>query len=290
MRTDKFKYHLETVLSKYCNETIKILSFDPLSGGSINNAYRLNTESHQFFIKTNSLNKYPNMFETEAMGLVEISQSNSIQVPSYVDHGNYEDTAYLVLEYIDSKPSGDWQAFAINLAEMHHYKADNAGLSHNNYMGSLTQSNKQKANWIEFFISERLQAQLNIAGRLINNSVHKQFESLFKKMNQLIPEITKFSLLHGDLWSGNFIFNNDGKVYLIDPAVYYGNCEIDIAMTTLFGGFDPIFYDTYLEANPLETGWKSRLEVYNLYPLLIHLNLFGMSYLNSIKTILNKYS
>jgi len=290
MRMDKFYTHCEIILSEYLNESIQIISVKPLTGGSINNAFLIQTQKTSFFIKTNSANKFPDMFGKEASGLTEIRQSNSIRVPNYIAHGEYDNTSYLILEFIQITSNGDWKQFAHSLALMHKYKSDNAGLSLDNYMGSLSQSNKKNEKWADFFITERLIPQLELASGIIDKQLNRQFQNLFNKLEQLIPDIRQFSLLHGDLWSGNFIFDSTNHAVLIDPAVYYGHHEVDIAMTTLFGGFDHTFYTFYNEAYALESGWKQRLEIYNLYPLLVHVNLFGTSYLNSIETTLNRFN
>jgi fructosamine-3-kinase len=164
------------------------------------------------------------------------------------------------------------------------------GLDHNNYIGSLKQQNNRKANWVEFFIEERLSVQLKLAcdyGR-IDHALLKKFESLSVKASSIIPP-EKPSLLHGDLWSGNIIADENGQPCVIDPAVYYGHREAEIAFTKLFGGFDPEFYHAYQEQFPLPDGFAKRVDLYNLYPLLVHANLFGGSYLKQAISILNLY-
>jgi fructosamine-3-kinase len=157
-------------------------------------------------------------------------------------------------------------------------------------MGSLPQSNEESDSWSSFFIKRRLQPQVQPAqnaGLLDSKSV-KAFELLYKNLQDLLPE-QEPALLHGDLWSGNLITNSDGGPCLIDPAVYYGNREVDLAMTRLFGGFSQEFYDAYHEAFPLPPNDFDRVDLYNLYPLLVHLNLFGSSYLPGIKATLRRF-
>jgi protein-ribulosamine 3-kinase len=157
-------------------------------------------------------------------------------------------------------------------------------------MGSLYQHNTFHNRWINFFIQERLERQVRLArdrGNISSADV-SAFERLYKKLEEIFPE-TKPSLVHGDLWSGNFMINENGLPSLIDPAVYYGHPEVDIAMSTLFGGFADSFYETYNQSNPLEKGWQQRLDYYNLYPLMIHVNLFGESYLRAVRRIIQKF-
>ncbi|MBK5285164.1 MAG: fructosamine kinase family protein [Bacteroidia bacterium] len=152
------------------------------------------------------------------------------------------------------------------------------------------QSNSQKRTWAEFFISERLEKQIAFAKDLgvIDNSTIQQFNNLYKRLPELIPEEAP-SLLHGDLWNGNFMTGNDGKAWLIDPAIYYGHREMDLAMTKLFGGFSEEFYSSYIESFPLQKGFTERIDIHNLYPLLVHVNLFGGGYLIEVKNILSRF-
>ncbi|HZI24010.1 MAG TPA: fructosamine kinase family protein, partial [Chryseolinea sp.] len=154
----------------------------------------------------------------------------------------------------------------------------------------LPQFNNQNTSWVNFFIEQRLQVQVNLA---IENGVakadwEKKFAALYNKLPGLIP-VEAPSLLHGDLWSGNLITDEKGEPCLIDPAVYYGNREADMAMTKLFGGFSGRFYAAYQEAFPLSPGHEQRVDLYNLYPLMVHVNLFGGSYVHSVESILGAF-
>jgi fructosamine-3-kinase len=164
-------------------------------------------------------------------------------------------------------------------------------LDHDNYIGSLRQFNKYQSTWTEFFIEQRLNIQLKLAfdNGLAKSDWTKQFESLYKKLSSLLPEETP-SLLHGDLWSGNLITDEHGGPCLIDPAVYYGNREADLAMTKLFGGFADEFYSVYEANSRIAPGYNDRLDLYNLYPLLVHVNLFGSSYIPSVDAILRRFA
>jgi fructosamine-3-kinase len=193
-----------------------------------------------------------------------------------------DDFSFILMEFISSsEPScrffGD---FGQRLARLHRNQIELYGLDYNNYMGSLHQNNCFHSGWVDFFIEERLdkQVQLAVNKGLLAETAMKQFDRFYTRLDELLVEEPP-CLVHGDLWCGNFIVSEKGEACLIDPAVYYGNREVDLAMSTLFGGFSPDFYNAYNEEYPLIPGWKDRLELYNLYPLLIHLNLFGSGYL-----------
>ncbi|MEJ0102180.1 MAG: fructosamine kinase family protein [Bacteroidota bacterium] len=158
-------------------------------------------------------------------------------------------------------------------------------------MGALHQNNAYSENWNDFFVHQRLQPQTRIAidkGLLPQKTIH-QFDVLYKKLNSIFNK-ENASLLHGDLWSGNFMCDDQSQPFLIDPAVYFGHRNMDLAMTTLFGGFDKSFYESYQYHFPLPGNYREQWDVCNLYPLLIHLNLFGSSYLYDIETILKKFT
>jgi len=270
----------------------QILSLKSLGGGSINNVLLLDTSMGKLCLKYNFSNAFPKMFENESDGLQLLQSTGEIRVPRVIAVQVLSKYAYLLLEYIvPGRPVNDFMAeFGRSMARLHRHTEQHFGLSHDNYMGSLRQFNTIHSDWTSFFIQERLQRQVRMAiqAESLPSIAIRQFEKLYKLLENLLPK-EKPSLLHGDLWSGNYLTTENGKACLIDPAVYYGHREIDIAMTTLFGGFDPCFYSGYQEIFALEPGWKERIDLYNLYPLLIHLNLFGSGYLDSILGILRKF-
>ena len=210
-----------------------------------------------------------------------------------INHGIAGKYSFLVLEYVSSSTRNDdfWESFGASMAALHRHMNESYGLDHDNYIGSLKQINNQYDDWTSFFIEERLKRQLKLGfnNGYLNVSHDRQFENLFKELDSIFPNEPP-SLLHGDMWSGNFIVGEDGHACIFDPAVYYGNREVEIAFTGLFGGFEEAFYDGYNAVYPLEKDFESRKDVYNLYPLLVHLNLFGTSYLSRIESILSKYS
>ncbi len=279
-------------LSKRASLPVEVTSTKTLSGGSINKAFRLETNIGNFFLKYNNASKFPQMFEKEARGLSLLRSAGEIDIPEIIFHSEAGQDAFLLLEYIDSvgQTNDFWSNFGKSLAKLHNHKAEAFGLDHDNYMGSLYQHNEFHDDWIEFFIEERLERQVKLAreNAAIGRNDVLAFERLYKRLGEIFPA-TKPSLIHGDLWSGNFMVNGKGDACLIDPAVYYGHPEIDIAMSTLFGVFNSEFYESYIAHNPLEKGWEKRLDIYNLYPLMVHVNLFGGGYPGSVRRIIGRF-
>ncbi|MBI2968866.1 MAG: fructosamine kinase family protein [Bacteroidetes bacterium] len=279
---------IEAALCGYLARSVVIQSHLPVGGGCINNAFCIDTGAGKFFCKVNDVKKYPGMFEAEAKGLQVLKEANEIFVPSFIASGEDKGSAFLILEFIEpGKRVPDFSPlFGQALARMHRRTEKYFGLDHDNYIGSLRQSNKKHDRWVDFFIEERLLPQIQLAG--FSGLRAKRFENLFKKLDDIFPA-EKPSLLHGDLWSGNYMVSPQGAACLIDPSVYYGCREMDIAMTKLFGGFDIEFYDAYNREFPLEPGWQKRTDLCNLYPLLVHVNLFGGSYLYQMDSIINRF-
>jgi protein-ribulosamine 3-kinase len=274
---------------KLCQQIIHAV---PVSGGSINAVYCLQILDKKYLLKVNSREQFPNMFKCEAEGLKTIALTGAIAVPDIILQNDIDDQSFLLLEWIDMRRATPKASILLGqqLARMHQSTADSFGFDSDNYMGSLQQSNKKHHKWSEFFVEERLMPMVKMAAdrqRLYKTDL-TNFEKLYKKLPELFQEEPP-SLIHGDLWSGNYLISEDEKPYLIDPAVSYGHREFDIAMTTLFGGFSNEFYVAYNEAFPLEKDWQQRIDLWNLYPLLVHLNLFGMGYLGQVRDCLNKY-
>lgn len=286
------KEEAEKILSKYYNEPITINKTTSISGGSINDACRLETSDEPFFIKYNKSYLYPAMFEKEAKGLQILRDTRTVYVPEIIGTGQAENFSFIVMEYIEpgSRRNDFWSDFASKLAQMHQNTNSQFGLDHDNYMGSLQQYNKFHENFYDFFILERLEPQLRLArdkGKLNEGHVEK-FEQLYKELKNIIPE-EKPALVHGDLYSGNYVVSDNGTATILDPAIAYSHREVDIAMSNLFGVFDQEFYDTYNNHFPMEKGWEERIEIFNLYPLLIHVNLFGIAYLSSVERIIKDF-
>ncbi len=283
MIPSEIKRRIITQLGNALNTTITVNGESSIVGGCINNAIKINTNKGDFFVKWNT-NSKANMFQTEYNGLKVLKDTNTIRIPNVLCF----DDDFLILEFIPpSNPNNAfWEVFGQKLALMHKQTHSKFGLVFDNYIGSLYQDNTQNKNWTEFFIQNRLQAQLSIGN--FSGTLLSDFDKLFQKLPNLFPN-EKPALLHGDLWSGNFLAKNGDTPMLIDPAIYYGNREMDIAMSKLFGGFNSDFYFAYNESLPLENGWEERIQICNLYPLLVHVNLFGGAYINQVKNILSYY-
>jgi protein-ribulosamine 3-kinase len=264
----------------------------PVGGGSINQVYCLHTNVGKYLLKVNSASTYPQMFKREAEGLNAIAATGTISVPGVIACGQVDDRSFLLMEWIENMRATSEASVKLGkqLAQMHRNSSTGFGFATDNYMGSLTQSNKQHETWKVFFIEERLSPMVKLAlsKGLLNRKDVANFELLYAKLNDLFDEEPS-SLIHGDLWGGNYLVGMDDQPYLIDPAVSYGHREFDIAMTTLFGGFSNEFYLSYHEAFPLAQGWQQRIDLWNLYPLLVHVNLFGMGYVGQVRDGLKQY-
>lgn len=264
----------------------------PVSGGDINEAYRVQTNQGNFFVKLNAASAYPEMFQREAEGLVALRDNSAFNIPQVLVVGEQGDTAFLMLEYLDSAPQQAhfWADFAQKLSGLHRNTAEAFGWRTDNYMGKLPQANSWRESWADFFAEHRLMAQAKLAfdqGRL-KRSMLKDLEFLSGRLAQWVPEEAP-ALIHGDLWSGNYQVDAKGEASLIDPALYYGHRESDLAMMQLFGGFAPSLFQNYHEHYPLEPDWRSRINLHNLYPILVHLNLFGAAYLGQLKALMAAY-
>lgn len=268
------------------------LRFTPTGGGCINNGGRLQTAHGDFFLKWNYAKRYPGMFDAEAKGLTLLFDTHSVRIPRVVGTGVRDDYQFVLMEFIApaARARNYSQMLGRQLAALHRTPWHQFGLDHDNYIGSLTQQNTPSRDWVSFFIEQRLNPQLKAgvdAGR-IGKDVASQFDALYRKLSDILS-MEPPSLVHGDLWSGNVIVDDSGNPCLIDPAVYYGHREVDLAMTELFGGFDRSFYDAYDEAFPTQPGLQERLDIYKLYPLLVHVNLFGGGYLGEVRSILRQF-
>ena len=285
--TEFFNHILESTFGSQC----ELLEYQNIRGGCINHAAKLITRQGTYFIKWNS--GLVDMFEKELKGLQLLAHSKKVNIPKVFQAGEVDGKGYLLMEFIENGRESKlyWQSLGRSLAQLHQISNDQFGLNHDNYIGRLPQVNKRSPDWKSFFVDQRLLPQIEMAQKkaLLDHITIKNFELLFNELGSLIPE-EKPSLLHGDLWSGNIYCSKEEKPYLIDPAVYYGHREAELAFTTMFGGFDQLFYDSYNESFPLTRGFEQRIELFNLYPLLVHLNLFGSSYLGGIIQTLKKYT
>jgi fructosamine-3-kinase len=280
---------LQSGLSQILNTTIK--DIQTIGGGCINQTYKLKTFEGTFFCKTNSASKFPQLFEKEKHGLELLADQKIIRVPNVIHCSNINDEQILVLEWIEEgrKTNEFWKTFGQQLAALHQITNEKFGLEQENYMGSVIQLNSSRFNWIDFFIEQRLQPLIKLCQHYFTTKHSYHFEILYKRLPDIFDD-EKPSLLHGDLWSGNFMCDDTGVPVLIDPAIYFGHRSADLGMTTLFGGFHSLFYESYHYHFPLPSNHKRQWKVCNLYPLLIHLYLFGGSYVSQIEQTLEEFA
>ncbi|NEV94721.1 fructosamine kinase family protein [Psychroflexus sp. YR1-1] len=265
-----------------------IKSAQALRGGDINSVFLLKGWNGNVVVKVNKASAFPKMFQKEANGLSALKSTQAIDVPEVLGYGDFKTRTYLMMEY---KPSGQadqgfWELFGQQLADLHRNTQETFGFMEDNYIGSLPQYNGSAASASEFYIEQRLEPQVKMAKD--NGYEFENIESFYQKLEEMIPDETP-SLIHGDLWSGNYLVNSEGKPCLIDPAVAYAPREMDLAMMKLFGGFDDKLFQAYDESFPFEKDWEKRIALWQLYHILVHVNLFGGHYYQRAKDVLGCY-
>jgi fructosamine-3-kinase len=273
---------IELHLTKVKNQSIYFTKTESVSGGCISQAWKVtDNRGKQYFVKTNeaTLDK---LFAVEADALEEISKNHCIRTPHVLAYGGRSGFSYLVLEYISLKSQIDQKVLGRQVAQMHQltHPMNQFGWKQNNYIGSTPQINNVNNDWLSFWKNERLLYQLKLAKN--NGYSTNSYDAGLKLAESLSLFFTRYSpkpsLLHGDLWGGNCASDIDDNPVIYDPALYYGDREADIAMTELFGGFSANFYDAYNDCYALDSDYKTRKTLYNLYHILNHFNLFGASY------------
>ena len=258
----------------------------PLAGGDINRATLLTCGDRQFFVKLNTA-RYAEMFSAEAAGLRALAAATALRVPEPICEGVQEDKAFLVLEYLELGGSGDQYAAGAALAELHRISEPRFGWLRDNTIGTTPQHNDWHTDWSEFWRERRLGFQLDLAEQQGYGRDLRAGRELQARVGELLHGHKPIaSLLHGDLWRGNFAFDAQGRPAIFDPAVYFGDREADLAMTELFGGFSAEFYAGYGEHWPPDAGYAVRKTLYNLYHVLNHLHLFGGGYLHQARAMI----
>lgn len=281
-------------------DDVHIADQRPVSGGDINAAFRLSlSDGSEVFLKTNRVG-LEDMFCAETEGLAALDKAGMIPAAKPLGFGTDPERScsWLLLEYIreGAPAAGFWEDFGRALAMLHQQdtasfvKGGRFGFIRDNYIGRTPQSNTAHESFITFFRDERLLPQIHAAERWLGAKERVLADRVMDRLDTILIEPAFPSLLHGDLWSGNYLVGSEGKAVLIDPAAYVGCAEADLAMTELFGGFPHRFYEAYGEAFPLAYGYEERRDLYNLYHLLNHLNLFGSGYLSSVVRILRQYA
>lgn len=264
-------------------------SYRAVGGGCINNGIRLTTSrGENFFLKTNP-NCPPDMFACEVAGLQALNVDGGPRVPEPYLHG----PDFLLMEDLaPSRPANDyWENFGLQMAALHNYTHQNYGFEMDNYIGSTPQPNPWTGDGFQFYAEHRLvfQAELAIQRGLLSRKEADAVEAVAARLPDLVPE-QPASIMHGDLWSGNATSDAYGQPAIIDPAAYYGWAEADLAMMVLFGSPGELFWQSYNQVRPLETGWRERFSLYNLYHLLNHLNLFGRSYHGQVVRTVQRFT
>lgn len=298
-------YHsIEAAVRDYFGEGVSIAQSESVPGGDINRAYRMRLSSGEcIFVKTNAIHN-AGFFLAELKGLEALRSAGEIGVPHVFGAGTDEqrNVSFLAMEYIRSAPGirTYWETFGHELAKLHRAECrpfavsgghgGQYGFPEDNYIGANPQNNHPKDKWIDFYRECRLLPQLAMADGYFDPAVRKKIARFLDRLELYLREPEFPSLLHGDLWSGNVICGSDGKAWLIDPAVYVGDCEADLAMLQLFGSPPDSFFAAYSEIVPVDwNGYRERRKLYDLYQLLNHLNLFGQMYLSSVAGILEQY-
>lgn len=260
-----------------------------MSGGCINQGYAVADGNLTYFVKLNQASQVA-MFEAEALGLKEMLATNTILVPKPICWGTAGNSSYIVLEWLEmgGSNSKSCQEMGRKLAQMHKATSNKGfGWQINNTIGSTPQINTWTADWAEFYTQHRLSYQFQLARRR-GGSFPKQEQLLAAIPELLANHQVQPSLVHGDLWGGNAGYTVSGEPVIFDPATYFGDREVDIAMTELFGGFSAGFYQGYHEVFPLNAGYEQRKTLYNLYHILNHFNLFGGGYASQANGMIEK--
>ncbi len=271
------------------DELFTITGYSPVSGGCINQCFRINTDtSKSFFLKKNKRSFFP-FFEAELLALQQIKETQTIFVPEAIKCEEGSSFSYLVLEFIKEGTSNPdrQKKMGQQLAKMHKHPKPYFGWDIDNCIGATPQPNPKSEDWIGFYRDFRLGHQFELAqnkGKSFNGS-KDLMDNIDFFFNDYQPSP---SLLHGDLWGGNSSFTENGTPFIYDPASYYGDRETDIAFTYMFGGYTPEFYEGYESTYPLDSGFSQRKRLYNLYHELNHFNLFGGGYANSAQASINQ--
>jgi len=280
--SDSVFREVEFRLSEKFQKEVRVKSSHTLGGGCINHASKLETSEGRFFLKWNAYCP-EDMFACEADALSDLRESakGQIRIPEVICFKNTDSTpGFILLEFMDEGRSGnDDEKLGQGLAEVHRYQGEYFGYTNDNYCGDTPQNNTPAKSWPEFFRDQRLQFLLDLIEKKhgLQRDEKKVYSKLLERIPELIPSDAVPVLIHGDLWSGNYLYTKQGPA-LIDPAAYYADREMEFAIITMFGGFSLQFFEAYNEVLPLDRSWRERNRLYQLYHILNHYYLFGGSY------------
>lgn len=263
-----------------------------LHGGDINRVYAIEAENQRWVVKENDAGRFPEMLQKEFNALFYLHKKSSLVYPRPRSCFSTNERQFLVINFIEKRENNKkgQQNLGKNLAQQHRITNEYFGWEEDNYVGSLPQNNTWCNDWNQFFAENRLLplGKMAFDKALLSRSDIQRIERLCFLLKDIFT-VEQPSLLHGDLWHGNYFIGEENQPVLFDPAVYFGHREMDIAMTQLFGGFSIDFIQSYLEEYPLIGGWENRLPYYQLYPNLVHLNLFGEHFLPVVKEIIHPF-
>lgn len=279
----------QQTITEFCGFNRPIANSRKLQGGDINDVYLISWEGlASFVVKINAKNRFPEMFKKEMHALEFIKDHASIGCVTPINYFEDGDFQYLLLDFIEEGKQDEtfYVRFAHELSEMHKLTHQQYGWGVDNYIGSLVQNNAQKDTWQEFYATQRILPLTKMAydNGLLNELWVRGLENFCKEIDNVFPN-EQPALLHGDLWGGNYLVDAGGDAVLIDPAIYFGHREMDLGMTQMFGGFNDTFIEDYNVYSPLEKGWQQRIKYTQLYPYLVHLILFGRSYLPGVQKV-----
>jgi len=283
-------HQLSSAIREATHRPCALHSASPVGGGCINATYRLtDSDGACLFLKLNEARHHA-MLAAEASGLDTLAATRTLHVPHPVAYGIAAEHSFLVVEHLDLNSHGDARMLGEQLAALHRHTASRFGFAQDNFIGTTPQPNAWTDDWIIFWREQRLGYQLRLAA---NNGYGGRLQTLGENLLAVLPALLaghtpQPSLLHGDLWSGNHGYLADGTPVIFDPAPYYGDRECDIAMTELFGGFPAAYYDAYRASFPLDSGYPVRRELYNLYHILNHANMFGGSYVRQAEGMMER--
>ncbi|WP_168204311.1 fructosamine kinase family protein [Aliikangiella coralliicola] len=293
--------HIRLSISQAIDDDLQLVQHSPVSGGDINQAYRLETSKSTFFIKLNRA-ELLEMFVAEANGLECMAATKTIKVPSVITSGEYSNQSFLVLEHLHLGGLQNIGKFAVELAELHRCSNANFGFSSDNYIGSTPQSNQQSDNWLEFYAEQRIGFQLSMLSKKgASSRLLEKGKAVQKNIAQFFDDyLPTPALIHGDLWQGNYGYmrgnsgqysnaeSHTGRPVIYDPACYFADHEAELAMLELFGNPGEVFFREYHQVFPIDRGYPVRRTLYNLYHILNHVNLFGGGYENQAERMMDE--